>query len=276
MAKFGAILAQGVIDAGGRNVTISLQSRTGHTNMAAVVGIMVFCQFWFWYPLSHFMSLAFTPTSIIGLNTDLKMPKIEFRSNAKPSTFAYPPPLEEKKDKSKEKVETAVLSITAKQKKKDAEKAKDKEEKMEVDEEKKDSEKEKEDKEEKDMDTKEEKEKEKEKDGKEKDKDGKEKEGKEGEEEKKKKEPEPNFQMLANPARVMRSQLKVVQMPEGCRYKPLKDVTAGGILMLKDSTPTEKEEIIEPIAAGGPKVEEDEEEPEPPEPFEWTEDWAEP
>ena len=59
------------------------------------------------------------------------MPKIEFKSNAKPSTFAYPPNLEEKKDKAKEKVETAVLSITAKQKKKEAEKKKE-EEKMEV------------------------------------------------------------------------------------------------------------------------------------------------
>ena len=59
------------------------------------------------------------------------MPNIEFRSNAKPSQFAYPPPLEDKKEKAKEKVETAVLSITAKQKKKEAEK-KEKEEKMEV------------------------------------------------------------------------------------------------------------------------------------------------
>ena len=53
------------------------------------------------------------------------MPKVEFKSSARPSMFAYPPVLEEKKDKIKEKVETAVLSTTAKQKKKDAEKKKD-------------------------------------------------------------------------------------------------------------------------------------------------------
>jgi 26S proteasome regulatory subunit N2 len=73
VAKFGAILAQGIIDAGGRNVTVSLQTRTGHTNMAAVVGLLVFCQFWFWYPLTHFISLAFTPTALIGLNSELKV-----------------------------------------------------------------------------------------------------------------------------------------------------------------------------------------------------------
>lgn len=60
---------------GGRNVTISLQSRTGHTHMPSVVGLLVFTQFWFWFPLSHFLSLAFTPTAIIGLNKDLKVPK---------------------------------------------------------------------------------------------------------------------------------------------------------------------------------------------------------
>lgn len=142
MAKFGAILAQGIIDAGGRNCTASLLSRTGHTNMEAVVGMLVFCQHWFWYPLCHFLSLAFKPACIIGLNKDLKMPKVEFKSNAKPSMFAYPPILEDKKEKAKEKVETAVLSITAKQKKKDLEKKKDSStsvESMEVDDEKKDA-----------------------------------------------------------------------------------------------------------------------------------------
>ena len=56
---------------------------------------------------------------------------MEFRSNAKPSTYAYPPPLEEKKEKEREKVTTAVLSITAKARKKEVEK-KEREEKMEV------------------------------------------------------------------------------------------------------------------------------------------------
>ena len=73
MAKFGAIMAQGIIDAGGRNATIGLQSRSGHTNMAAVVGMLVFCQFWYWYPLAHFLSLAFTPTCVVALNSDLKV-----------------------------------------------------------------------------------------------------------------------------------------------------------------------------------------------------------
>ena len=41
------------------------------------------------------------------------------RSGAKPSQFAYPPNLEEKKDKHKEKVETAILSTTARAKRKE-------------------------------------------------------------------------------------------------------------------------------------------------------------
>lgn len=73
MARFGAALGQGLIDAGGRNVTISLQSRAGSKNTSAIVGMVLFCQFWYWYPLAHCASLAFDPTAIIGLNADLKV-----------------------------------------------------------------------------------------------------------------------------------------------------------------------------------------------------------
>lgn len=58
---------------GGRNMTISLQSRTGHTHMTSVVGTLVFTQFWYWFPMAHFLSLAFTPTAVIGLNSELKV-----------------------------------------------------------------------------------------------------------------------------------------------------------------------------------------------------------
>ncbi|XP_005095836.1 26S proteasome non-ATPase regulatory subunit 1 [Aplysia californica] len=262
MAKFGAILAQGIIDAGGRNCTVSLMSRMGHTNMEAVVGMLVFCQHWFWYPLTHFLSLAFKPACLVGLNGDLKMPKVEFKSNARPSLYAYPPVLEEKKDKAKEKVETAVLSITAKQKKKDLEKKKDSQtsvdgsaaaESMEVDDSSKSSSASKEKKDEKPSEKKE----------------AEEEDATESTE--KKKEPEATFEILSNPARVMKAQLRVLSV-ENSRYQPVKDLAHGGIILLKNRKPGEQEDIVETVQAGGPKAEEEEEEPEPPEPFEWTED----
>src|ERR1700719_1936217 len=73
IARFGAAIGQGFIDAGGRNVTISLQSRAGSRNTSAIVGMALFCQFWYWFPLAHCACLAFEPTGIIGLNGDLKV-----------------------------------------------------------------------------------------------------------------------------------------------------------------------------------------------------------
>lgn len=262
MAKFGAILAQGIIDAGGRNVTVSLQSRTGHTNMLAVVGVLVFTQYWYWFPLAHCLALAFTPTCLIALNAQLKMPKLEFRSNARPSLFAYPPPLEEKKREEREKVTTAVLSIAARARRREAGRIQRDSDKMEVDEDK-DEGKEK-------TDDKKDKESKKEKD-----------EKRAGSTEKKaststkedeaKKEPEPTFEILNNPARVMKQQLKVLQQVDGGSYAPLKELTIGGIIMVHHVRPGTAEELVEPIAAFGPKPDDDKE-PDPPEPFEYTED----
>lgn len=66
-------LGQKFIDAGGRNVIMNLQSRAGSRNTSAVVDMVLFCQFWYWYPLAHCACLAFEPTGIIGLNADLKV-----------------------------------------------------------------------------------------------------------------------------------------------------------------------------------------------------------
>ena len=45
----------------------------------------------------------------------------------------------------------------------------------------------------------------------------------------------------------------------------------GGIIILKD-TSEEEEELVEPVSAHGPKIEEEEQEPEPPEPFEYIDE----
>ncbi|XP_062521379.1 26S proteasome non-ATPase regulatory subunit 1-like [Corticium candelabrum] len=251
MARFGAILAQGIIDAGGRNVTISLQSRTGHTHMMSVVGTLVFTQFWYWFPMAHFLSLAFTPTAIIGLNSELKMPKLDFCSSARPSLYAYPAPLQAPKEKEREKVATAVLSITAKAraKAKKAEEGKSNEA-MDTDQDAGNS-----DAVEEAVDKVEEKEKDKEI----------------GEE--KEKEPEPLFEMLANPARVIPVQLRVLSMPSGSRYEPLKLVNVGGVIMLSDKDEEQPQELVEslpdPIYTA---VDDEGPEPDPPEPFEYIED----
>ncbi|XP_064393012.1 26S proteasome non-ATPase regulatory subunit 1-like isoform X2 [Halichondria panicea] len=255
LVKLGAVIAQGIINAGGCNVTISLQSRTGHMSMRTAVGLMVFSQFWFWYPLSLFLSLALTPTAIIGLNADLKMPKLEFRSSMKPSMYAYPAPLEKEKEKFKEKVEAAVLSVTAKAKAKLQKKAAARA--VSVSEEAMDTDKPPTSSSEVKMDTaetaesaataekvekvetvKEEKTVEAPKDEK----------MDTGEVKEKKAEPEPDFQMLSNPARVLPQQLKVLSLEESSRYKPLKPMSVGGIIMLRDgSDGTSPEELIAPI-----------------------------
>jgi len=244
MAKFGAILAQGIIDGGGRNVSVSLQSRTGHTALLSVVGLLVFSQYWYWFPLSLFLSLAFTPTAIIGLNAQLKMPKFEMKSNARPSLFAYPAPLEEKKKEEKERVTTAVLSITNKAKKRETEKGKGgsgqaDSTKMEVDEERKEV---------------------------------KDKDEKEREDHKDKDKEEPKFEIISNPARVLHQQLKCISTVEDSHYSPVKDITIGGIIMLSHLRAGQTEEFVQPVQAFGPKLESDEAEPDPPEPFEYDED----
>lgn len=114
MARFGASLAQGIIDAGGRNMTISLATRAGTPDMKAIVGMVMFVQFWYWFPLAHFLGLTFSPTTVIALDSELRIPKVDFVSWAKPSMFDYPSTAKPVTEEKKKKAKAAVLSTTAK------------------------------------------------------------------------------------------------------------------------------------------------------------------
>lgn len=117
LSRMGAILSTGIINAAGRNATISLLTRDGNLRQNAIIGLMMFMQHWFWYPMLNFLSLALTPTALIGLNSNLKVPKsFKYLSNAKPSTYKYPEFIKVDKDKKKEKVTVATLSTTTKAK----------------------------------------------------------------------------------------------------------------------------------------------------------------
>lgn len=104
-------------------------SRGGFQKTASVVGLALFLQYWYWFPLLHFLSLAVTPTVLIGLQGDMKVPtSYTVACACPPSWFAYPPAMEEKKDNKKEAVTTVELSTAAKARAKAKAKAKAKDE----------------------------------------------------------------------------------------------------------------------------------------------------
>ncbi|KAK4034319.1 armadillo-type protein [Parachaetomium inaequale] len=241
MTKFGAALALGILDAGGRNCTIGLQTQTGNLNMAGIVGMAVFTQYWYWFPFTHFLSLSFAPTSIIGLDHDLEMPSIKFHCATRPSLFDYPPEQEVKVEEGPALVTTAILSTTAQakrraQKKERAQRRESMDidtptvtktpapagDKMDVDEEKK---------------PKAEEAKEKEGDA------TAEKEGSASPDSKKKAEKEKVGYEIENMSRVLPGQLKYISFPAG-RYKPVKKPT-GGPILLDDTQPDEPKTLIE-------------------------------
>ena len=267
LTKMGAIMSMGLIDVGGRNCALSLSSRNGFTKMTSAAGLVLWLQHWHWYPLMHMLSVAITPTVTVALNKDFKYPKkFEIVCHSKPSVYAYPKKLEEKKEETKKRVETVALSATAKNKARIARKRVKEEEEvgeagedgaMEVD-------KKTEDDDEEETAAEEE--------GKEKvesmDVDGSDDKAAVASEEtkpKKKREPEPTSFSVSNPARITTAQANVCAFDLSQRYRPIRpEEKPYGVIMLTDSTPDEEEEV------GAVKTPAQEDEADPPEPFEWT------
>jgi len=64
----------------------------------------------------------------------------------------------------------------------------------------------------------------------------------------------------------------VISLTKTSRYQPLKEVSNGGIIVMRDTQSDQPEVMVETVKAGGPVKEEDKTEPAPPEPFEWKEE----
>lgn len=131
MARMGALLGLGLADMGGRNVAVSMLSRGGALRLPAVIGVALFAQYWYWFPMMHCVALAGAPLGLAGLRSDLTLPplgpsSLSVACACPPSWFAYPPPTSEKKDDAAAKVTTVTLSVTAKAKARAAAKAKEK------------------------------------------------------------------------------------------------------------------------------------------------------
>lgn len=132
VAKYGAILGQGIIDMGARRGLLSLRhsSNDEKIDSASAVGFMMFSNHWFFYPHALFLSLACRPSGLMlaGLKPndigdsslmEVVAPIREFKCNAPSSFFAtFPAPSKEKKEEVTLMVQ-AILSTTTTTTKKD-------------------------------------------------------------------------------------------------------------------------------------------------------------
>jgi len=262
LPKSGAILAHGILNAGGRNVTISLVSDAGHRMQAAIAGMTVWLQHWYWYPYYTALSLTFTPTVLIGFNKDLQIPSdFALSCKARPSLFAYPEPIKEVVEEKKERVTTVTLSVTAsakaRQRKKDAAKAEGGDEDAANQDDSAAGSKDKTDGADADKDA--------EKAGDSKEDSDKAKEAKK---------PEAKSFKVENPGRVTHRQrafMAPLESETAQRYQPIMANVRSGVVMLVDTTPGEEETFVDFSQPLNPKTKVlgEEDEPKPPEPFIW-------
>ena len=117
MTRMGAIMASGILDAAGRNSTLSLHTDVGGLRRSAVLGLALFVQHWYWYPLTHTIVLALKPTAMIGVDATLA-PPVDFKTecHCSKSKFAYPAKVAIESKKVKEKMPKAMLSTSRKKK----------------------------------------------------------------------------------------------------------------------------------------------------------------
>jgi 26S proteasome regulatory subunit N2 len=111
LVRFGGILGQGIMELGGRNCTLKLVSNSGNNRMGAIVGMALFTQYYYWFPMIHFIHLAISPAMLLGVDSNLKVVKnFKLLSKGKPSIYGYPKEIKAEEKTTEKKVQAAVLS----------------------------------------------------------------------------------------------------------------------------------------------------------------------
>lgn len=198
LIRFGGIISQGLMELGGRNCKVNLVSNSGNNRMGSIVGLALFTQYYYWFPMVHFINLAVHPTVFYGIDSNLKVVKnFQILSKAKPSVYGYPKEVKLVEKKVDQKAPTAVLSTHSRAK------AKGKKTgtitsilEMQVDEKKE-----------------------------------------EKKEEEKKEEPEPLEEIINNPARIVPKQIDVIQHISNQDFAPLLKKRLNGYVLLRKTNP---------------------------------------
>ncbi|KAA6353279.1 MAG: putative 26S proteasome non-ATPase regulatory subunit 1, partial [Streblomastix strix] len=62
ITKFGAQLGLGIMNAGGRNMSLRLFADQKTPRLSAIAGLSLFTQYWYWHAYSLFLAFALHPT----------------------------------------------------------------------------------------------------------------------------------------------------------------------------------------------------------------------
>ena len=111
IARMGGLMGCGIMNYGGKNGVISLRKAPEVTDSLGVMGMILFCQSYYWFPLANMLDLAFKPTFLIGIDSSFKIvADFHVLSQAAPSRFAPSSDAPKKVEKKEENSQKAVLS----------------------------------------------------------------------------------------------------------------------------------------------------------------------
>lgn len=69
------MISKGLMNSGGKNLVINLVSNKGENKMKSIIGLCLFAQYCYWFPMIHMLNLSVNPTFLFNLDDKLKLSK---------------------------------------------------------------------------------------------------------------------------------------------------------------------------------------------------------